>query len=209
MTQVSGTFRARAVNTGLKVVSHSRPESEARLVQRLAKGDRTAFESIWSRHQGPVYRYAWHLSGSESVAEEATQETFLILIENPKRFDAARGALGAFLYGVARNCTLARLRQDREDPWNDALDPASESATDESLLRSETIERVREAVASLPIAYREAVVACDLEELSYEDAAKLMGCAIGTVRSRLARGRQLLAAKLKQRHEEASCGRNS
>ena len=184
--------------------------SERELARRLAKGDESAFEVIWRRHQGPVYRYAWHLSGSATVADEATQETFLALIENPNRFDPSRGSLGGFLYGIARNGTLRRLRQDKEQPLEDGMDAVDAAIElDDSLFRSETIERVRTAVASLPVAYREAVVLCDLEDQSYEEAARLMECAVGTVRSRLARGRNMLAEKLRNRHEEASCGRNS
>lgn len=185
-------------------------DSTQRLIDRLANGDERAFESIWERHQGPVYRYAWHLSGCPSVAEEATQETFLVLIQNPERFDAARGTLGGFLYGVARNCTLKRLRESKEEAWDDAREPVSDSVLDDDLLRAETVDRVRAAVATLPLPYREAVVLCDLEELSYEDAAGLMGCAVGTVRSRLSRARNLLVDKLRRSHEEASsCGRSS
>lgn len=181
-------------------------------MERLSNGDERAFETIWERHQGPVYRYAWHLSGSRTVAEETTQETFLVLIQNPHRFDATRGTLGAFLYGIARNCTLKRLRDNFEEPLDDGSEPpASDWMTEEHLLRSEAVEQVRTAVASLPWPYREAVVLCDLEELSYEEAASLMRCAVGTVRSRLSRARRLLVEKLKGNQKEASssCGLSS
>jgi len=64
------------------------------------------------------------------------------------------------------------------------------------LTRAESIEALRQAVLTLPVRYREAVVLCDLQELSYADASAALGCAIGTVRSRLHRGRALLATKL-------------
>jgi predicted DNA-binding protein (UPF0251 family) len=64
------------------------------------------------------------------------------------------------------------------------------------LTRAESIQALRDAVSSLPVRYREAVVVCDLEEMSYRDAAAALGCAVGTVRSRLHRGRALLAVKL-------------
>ena len=71
------------------------------------------------------------------------------------------------------------------------------------LERAEGVERLRRMVLSLPVQYREAVVLCDLQELSYADAAAAMGCNVGTVRSRLHRARELLAAKLRAAHPQA------
>ena len=79
-------------------------------------------------------------------------------------------------------------------------------------VRNETIGRVRQAVLSLPANYREVVVLCDLQEMSYEEAAAALRCAIGTVRSRLHRGRSLLMEKLREFRkpgEERSCGEQS
>ena len=67
----------------------------------------------------------------------------------------------------------------------------------DGIVRGQEVEALRQALGSLPLAYREAVVLCDLQELTYQDAAVAAGCAIGTVRSRLHRGRQILAAKMR------------
>ena len=89
----------------------------------------------------------------------------------------------------SRSATATRTRASKRLPTVDA-----DALGD--LTRAESIEALREAVLTLPVRYREAVVLCDLQEMSYADAASALGCAVGTVRSRLHRGRALLAVKL-------------
>lgn len=170
-------------------------ESDEKLLGRMLEGDDEAFTTLYRRRQGPVYRFALHMTGSPGIAEDVTQEVFLVLFENGRRFDGSRGPLLSFLYGIARNRVLRRIEKER------AAEPVVEDyAGHEDLLgdltRRETVEQVRRAVLSLPEAYREAVVLCDLENVSYEDAAAALECPVGTVRSRLSRGRAMLAQKL-------------
>src|SRR5262249_2882018 len=141
--------------------------------------------------------FALHMTNSVSTAEDITQEAFLTLLESGRRFDAKRGKVLSFLYGIARNHALRRIEKE----WRTAnTDPLDDCAGDEDMLndlmRRETIDRVRRAVVTLPPVYREAVVLCDLENLTYEETAAVLGCAVGTVRSRLNRGRIILAEKL-------------
>jgi RNA polymerase sigma-70 factor (ECF subfamily) len=123
-----------------------------------------------------------------------TQEVFLALLKGRLAFDPARGPLAAFLFGVARNRILKRLRR-RKEVFSDE-DSVIQDDLLGNLVRREAVERVRRAVLSLPAVYREAVVLCDLEESTYEDAATVLECPVGTVRSRLNRGRAMLAQKL-------------
>ena len=117
------------------------------------------------------------------------------------RFEPGRSVVAAWLCGIARNCARQRLDRDRVSAARGrgraggggagrAPDPLGD------LTRAEGIERVRRAVLRLPVRYREVVVLCDLQELSYAEAADALACAVGTVRSRLHRGRHLLAEKL-------------
>ena len=179
------------------------------LLRRAAAGDEDAFRSLYRQLSGAIYRFALHMSGNEGVAEEVVQEVFLVLVRDPGRYDAGRATLKAFLYGVARNHTLRALEKENRfrpfaEPGNDAegelqgsaiSDPAADAGED--LLRREEIGRVRRAVLALPPVYREAVVLCDLQEMSYEEAARALACAPGTLRSRLHRGREMLAARLR------------
>lgn len=171
----------------------------------MLAGDEEAFTSLYCQRQAAVYRFALQMTGSVMIAEDVTQEVFVALIEHGRRFDPARGALSSFLYGIARNFVLRRLEKDR---WTDFQ--IEETASDDDLLedltRRESIEQVRRAVLSLPATYREAIVLCDLQDLSYQDAAEALACPVGTVRSRLNRGRAMLARKLKGRAAPAGAG---
>ncbi|MGA2713207.1 MAG: RNA polymerase sigma factor [Bryobacteraceae bacterium] len=170
-------------------------ESDEKLLEQALRGHEGSFTRLFRSRQSAVYRFALHMSGDMAVAEDVTQEVFLALIENGERYDPSRGTLLSFLYGIARNLVLRRIEKKRpEEPAADEF-PADEDLLDD-LTRRETIERVRRAVLSLPPAYREAVVLCDLESASYEEAAAALECPVGTVRSRLSRGRAMLGQKL-------------
>ena len=188
--------------------------SDSELLRSMLAGDEEALTLLYQRRQGGVYRFALQMSGSKSIAEDVTQEVFLFLMRDGHVFDPARGSLSAFLFGVARNHVLRRLRVEYLlTPLNDDSDddvPLIHASSDlcplEDLTRAETIDSVRKAVLSLPAKYREVVVLCELQDVSYGETAEILGCAIGTVRSRLHRARALLLAKLRPvgEFEEAS-----
>ena len=176
------------------------------LLRRAGKGDEDAFTLLYRRHQAALYRFALRMSGNPWAAEEIVQDVFMTLIRDPKKYDPARGTLGGFLYGVTRNRVLKHLERSpqREVPLEekhengagsgiilmDATTPAIQAE------KRERVEQVWAAVLDLPTEFREAVMLCELEERSYEEAAQMVGCPIGTIRSRLHRGRALLMARL-------------
>ena len=130
------------------------PETDDELLIRMRSGDEQAFVALYRGRQAAIYRFALHMSGSATVAEDVAQEVFLALIREECGFDPQRGTLSGYLFGI---------------------------------------------VLALPRRYREVVVLCDLEEVDYGEAAFVLGCPIGTVRSRLHRARALLLEKLSQR----------
>jgi RNA polymerase sigma-70 factor, ECF subfamily len=168
--------------------------ADQELLERALEGDEGAFAALYRLRQGAVYRFALHMSGSAAVAEDVTQDTFLELLKAGRRYDAARGTLRSFLFGVARNFAMRRIGRVREEPLEEDATDSADVLGD--LTRRETVEQVRCAVLTLPAAYREAVVLCDLEDASYEEAAVALDCPVGTVRSRLSRARAMLAKKL-------------
>jgi RNA polymerase sigma-70 factor (ECF subfamily) len=184
--------------------------SDDDLMLRLRARDEEAFTFVFRRWQGPLFRFALHMCGNRTVAEDATQEVFMTLIRQTAQFDSAKGKLGAFLFGIARNQVLKRLERERpytslNPNWEDVSDSRGKSsihpngtAHSDREARTEAIEQVRHAILTLPPDYREVVALCDLEELSYDEAAAALECVPGTVASRLHRGRALLAAKLRQ-----------
>jgi len=178
------------------------------LMQRMRAGDEDAFVALYRRLHGVVYRFARQMSGSAEGAEDVTQEVFLILLRKADLFDPQRGALSTYLIQIARNEMLRRLGRERlhEALESETADEQTETAAGlieernplGQLLRSREIETVRQAVLALPLHYREVVVLCDLEELNYSEAATLLDCAVGTVRSRLHRARALLRERLRE-----------
>jgi RNA polymerase sigma-70 factor, ECF subfamily len=200
------------------------------LLRRMMAGDEDAFTLLYHRKHPAIYRFALHMSGNCAVADDVTQEVFMTLIRDAKRFDPARGTLGGFLFGIARNHLRRRWELDRNSvplpETADELDAmlsryssgrsngshhASENGNGnghgsgvspfpihrDEFVSQENINRVRLAIATLPENYREVVVLCELDEMSYEDAAAALDCPVGTVRSRLHRARALLLEKLR------------
>ena len=177
-------------------------ESDSQLLDEASRGSEEAFVELYRRHQGPVFRFALRMSGDEATAEEVVQEVFLTLIRGPVRYAEARGSLTGWLLGVARNHVLRVLeRRPPREPTAEWEAPDASADVLAALLRRESLDAVRRAVLSLPAVYREALVLCDLEELEYAEAARAAGCSLGTIRSRLHRARNLLAAKLTNTRE--------
>ncbi len=179
--------------------------SDAALLRRVHAGEESAFDLLYRRHQGRIYRYALRMSGSPEAAEDVVQEVFLAVIRGARGFDAAHGALASYLFGMARNLLF---RQGGAPPADELEEGSAVIDADplEGLHQAEQVERVRQALAGLPAHYREAVVLCDLEELSYAEVAEMLGVAVGTVRSRLHRARALLLDRLSgQRPEKERC----
>ena len=177
--------------------------TDEQLLHLALDGNEDAFTALYRRRQGPVYRFALHMSGSPQVAEEVVQDVFIFLLQRGRDFDPERAALGAYLFGVARNY----VRRAMEKSYSEAMHTTPAEDDDPSLVtdfdpvrdiaRVQTTQAVWKAVLSLPEHYREVVVLCDLQEQTYADAAQALGCALGTVRSRLHRAHDMLMRKLK------------
>lgn len=185
----------------MNTAAPGQPPSDGELVTRAAGGERAAFAAIYNRHHASIYRFARSMTGSASMAEDITQEVFLVLIQALKRYEPARAALGTYLYAIARNVARHRLRQERRFVGLDiagANEPRAADDPSRAMVRSQAIARVRALISGLLPRYREVLILCDLHGLSYEEAATVLNVPIGTVRSRLHRARRQLAARLAQ-----------
>jgi RNA polymerase sigma-70 factor (ECF subfamily) len=180
---------------------------DAELLRLMLGGDSSAFGLLYDRLQGGIYRFALRMSGSEAFAEDVVHDVFIALMRDGHQFDAVRGTLTAYLYGIARNRILKRLAKERSFVSLTASDAEGEPSYEDLLVspdnplldlsRHETAEVVRQAIGALPLHYREVVLLCNLHEMNYEQAAAVLGCAVGTVRSRLHRARLLLMDRLR------------
>jgi RNA polymerase sigma-70 factor (ECF subfamily) len=179
--------------------------NDSELLRLMLAGDEESFALLYRRRQGGIYRFAAQMSGSDSIGDDITQEVFLFLMREGHTFDSSKGTLSAFLLGVARMYVRRRLKaEQRLELLGDTLDdddapfsPQSDMCPLEDLTRAETIESVRKAILSLPEKHREVIVLCELQGVSYAETAEILGCAIGTVRSRLHRARAQLLTMLR------------
>ena len=174
------------------------------LLRQLRAGTASAFQALYQRHQGPLFRFALLRSGSDDTAADIVQEVFMGLLTDSFKYDPLRGPLQNFLFGVARRLLLRheapRLRHDSIDGGEE--DEEDHESADERceplarLLANEAAEQVRCALAQLPPHQRDAVILYELHDLTYLEIADICQVDIGTVRSRLSRGRGALARRL-------------
>lgn len=177
------------------------PANDADLLRQMRNGDASAFAALYRRHQAALYRFAALRCGSAASAADIVQELFLGLMSNRFAYDPLRGPLLHFLFGVARLLALkveAASWRSAPLPDDDAFDEAAPAAGEPlaRLLADETAEEVRRALARLTPGYRDVVILYEMHDLSYRDIAAICDIEIGTVRSRLARGRAALALQL-------------
>jgi len=173
---------------------------EAALLTLASEGDEAAFGELYARYQRQIFHYAARMCGV-AAGDDVVQETFLAVLRQGGRFDPAKGTVPAYLYGIARHHVIKRLdrqgvtlSEPLEIMVSEAIAPQDTPL--ETMARERMIGVVRQAVQSLPPAYREVVALCDLQEMDYATVAQVMQCPIGTVRSRLHRARGLLLKKL-------------
>ncbi len=181
------------------------PAEDLALLTEMRRGNAAAFEALYRRHQGPLYRFALLRCGSPDTAADVVQEIFLALLADKLKFDPLRGALQGFLFGVARNLVLKREEangryvsitrdNDEENDEHVTVDPAPQPV--DRLLGDETAETVRRALQSLAPHYRDVVILYEMHDMSYVEIAHICNIDIGTVRSRLSRARAKLAEML-------------
>ena len=180
---------------GQSQMNASMNRTDEQLFQEMRSGDQQAFAELYDRREPQLYRYALHGLGDPSAAEEIAHEVFVELMRTDSRYDPKRGPLEAWMYGVARN--LIRMFR-RRGPVEEPVDSAVHHDIVGGLIREESLVALRVAVRELPERYRDAVILCDLEERNYDEAARIMDCPVGTVRSRLHRARGILATRLKR-----------
>lgn len=183
---------------------------EVALVARSREGELSAFNALVEIYQGQVYNLCLRMLASAEAAEDAAQETFLSAYRNIARY---RGPVfRAWLLRIAVNACTDELRRRRRRPQVslDAASPEGSAALElpdssglpeEQALRSETLRNIQGALMRLPADQRVAVVLCDVQGLSYEEISASLGVSLGTVKSRISRGRSRLRRLLTQQGE--------
>jgi RNA polymerase sigma-70 factor, ECF subfamily len=193
-----------------KNAAQKNSDSDGQLLERLKQRDERAFLSLYDRHGQSIYRFLLLMTGSVAIAEDLTQEAFVVILNaictgNIAQFDPEKGTLEGYLLGIARNLArVERRRSHRTLPLDDIVEtPECErllktmDALDLLTVRDE-LRALHDAILELPSHYREVVVLCSLQEKTYHEAAVLLQCSEGTIASRMNRARALLAARLRR-----------
>jgi RNA polymerase sigma-70 factor (ECF subfamily) len=180
--------------------------TDAQLIARCIVGDdRHAFAELVKRHQSGVRASLRKLTaGNHALADDLAQDTFVLAWRNLKSF-RQEARFSTWLYRIATNCWLAHLRKRREEPLgdrdaelvDDADDAPGEDARDADHAQGTTMKiDLERAMARLSEAERAAIVQCYHNDLSHEEAAYVLGCPVGTIKTHILRGKQKLKAAL-------------
>lgn len=193
---------------------------DAVLMARVARGDASAFEDLVERHQRPVVGFLVGMLSDRDEALDGAQEVFVRVLTRANMYSPS-GPFRAWLYKIATHVAIDAIRSRRRRWFGlgrrarapiaapiDAPDAVEDVAADprcalSSLIDRERDELVQRAVATLPSRYRSALVLRDLQDLTYEEAANVLGVRVGTVKSRVNRARNLLREKLASYHGRA------
>jgi RNA polymerase sigma-70 factor (ECF subfamily) len=206
--------RARAVS-GAEAEEILAPltDSDSDLLRKCRAGDQAAWGDLVARHTRRVFSLAYRFVGRVDEAEDLTQETFVKVYQNLDRYRETDGSFPTWLMTVARNQAIDNYRRRREERLRRADEPEgmdSLSSPDEGPLRrmerEERVQLVRRGLRTLPVDLREPLVLCDLQGLPYEEAATILQIPLGTVKSRINRGRLELAKRLMRRRAEIDGG---
>lgn len=176
---------------------------EAELIQR-AKCEPEAMAELFREHYAPIGNYIRHRVGNSSTADDLTSEVFLAMVRYLPRFRVNGTPFRAWLYRLATNQVNRWARRQRRFAWKQLHDQPAPEAQE---LDDESAARIRTALLTLPVHYQSALALHYLEELPVESVAQVLGCAVGTVKSRLSRGRDLLRPLLTEQddcHEATS-----
>jgi len=174
--------------------------SDGKLLARMRAGDEEAFLQLYQRHRVPMFRFAFRMLGTTDQAEDVTHDCFLSLIRDSNGFDPDRGSLRTYLYAAVRNLALKRFRHLENEVGGKMLEEKAACGLTEEplrhLLAEELSGEVRQAISRMSPLQREVVLLFEYEEQSLIEIASIVGADVGTVKSRLFRGRESLRREL-------------
>ena len=149
-----------------------------------------AFRTVYEEYRGPLFRFAFRLTGSREVAEDLSHDCFVSLFRGG--FDERRGPLKTYLYAAMRNLARKYYRDSGREQTGSDVDSPIEAAPLDGMISRETAAAVQCAVELLPLLQREAIVLFEYEDLPLEEISKIVDADVGAVKSRLYRARENL-----------------
>ncbi len=186
--------------------------SDHQLIEATKRGDEAAFAEIVGRYRSPLTNYLFRMLGDYEEAVDLAQETFVRVYFAIERYHTDY-AFSTYIYRIATNLAISEIRKKKRrrllsltsffqsEDSGDAQEfhpPDGKSLPDEDLIEIERNRTIEKAIATLPDKYRAPIVLREIQELSYEEIAQILGLGLGTTKSRISRARALLREKLKQ-----------
>jgi RNA polymerase sigma-70 factor (ECF subfamily) len=173
------------------------PKREDLLLEAACKGDEAAFLTIFEKYKETVFRFAYRMVGSETIAQDITQDCFLNLLHRRVRLNGSQSSLKSFFYGTVRNMARRHFRKTgSEIPIDKSEELSVPTMNDHNLYRQEISKIIQQAVARLPLPQREVFLLFEYEDLPYEEIARILETDSGSVKSRLFRARENLRRML-------------
>jgi RNA polymerase sigma-70 factor (ECF subfamily) len=181
--------------------------NDADLMLRFKRGDKAAFESLFDTYHRPIINFCYRLLGNVADAEEAAQETFLKVYQGAKHYEPL-AKFSTWLYTIAKNLCLNRLRDTRherlqeiqsEDSEGNVLEetiPAKTPSPEEECSEKELSDIIKQAVLKLPSSLRMPFILNRYQEQSYEDIAQILGISVSAVTIRIHRAIKILTKQL-------------
>ena len=165
------------------------------LVRRVLAGQTDDFRMLVDRHQQSIFRFASGFVGNREEAQDVTQEAFLAAFANLSVYDSSRAAFSTWLFTIARNRCLNLLKQRRPIAHNE-MDSIENVASADPIVSQELSQQLDRALSALPVEQRSAFVLAEIEELPYDEIARIEQTSLGTVKSRIHRAKQRLQSLL-------------
>lgn len=212
LRELRGRPAVKTIEDHVSPQADAHARSDAALVSLAQRGDTAAFDALVGRYQDRIYNLCYRICGNDADAQDLTQAAFLKAFEALPKFQA-RCAFYTWLFRIATNIAISHLRKCTRfaarslDPAGDdraCADPPADRRHSDPHWQMEQREQVRiveTALAQLPAEFRIAVILKDVEQMDYATIAEVLGVPIGTVRSRIFRGRSMLRAALAERLE--------
>ena len=180
--------------------------TDEELIRNFQQGDERAYNEIVNRFSGPLLNFIYRIIGDSAFAEDLLQETFIRVYQNKNSYREI-AKFSTWIYTIASNLSKTELRRQKVRRWfslsgskNDdrPMEIANKDYTpDETMLQNSTLSLIHQEIQKLPISFKEVIILRDVQELSYEEISTILNIPLGTVKSRVNRGRARLQKTLK------------
>ena len=180
--------------------------TDEELIQNFQQGDERAYTEIVNRFSGPLLNFIYRIIGDSAFAEDLLQETFIRVYQNKNSYREI-AKFSTWIYTIASNLSKTELRRQKVRRWfslsgskddDRPMEIANDDYTpDETMLQNSTLSLIHQEIQKLPMSFKEVIILRDVQELSYEEISTILNIPLGTVKSRVNRGRTRLQKSLK------------